>query len=97
MAEVKKESDKSAASPKVKVIADDCAVAFHYKLCEVMKDGSHGPWLEESAEDQPLWYLHGHKNVISGLEAALTGKKVGDKIDITLAPEDAYGERQSNA
>ncbi len=84
-----------ASSPLA--IADDCAVAFHYKLCEVLPNGEHGPWLEQSAGDRPLWYLHGHANVISGLEAALTGKKVGDKIEITLSPEQAYGERRSNS
>ncbi len=97
MADVKKEIEKSVTPTKAMIIADDCAVAFHYKLCEVSKDGSHGPWLEQSSGDRPLWYLHGHKNVIPGLESALTGKKVGDKIEITLAPQDAYGERQSNS
>ncbi len=97
MAEVKKETDKITTPTTTMVIADDCAVAFHYKLCEVTKDGSHGPWLEQSTGDNPLWYLHGHKNVIPGLEAELTGKKVGDKIEITLAPQDAYGERHSNS
>ncbi|MCB1665114.1 MAG: peptidylprolyl isomerase [Pseudomonadales bacterium] len=78
-------------------IADDCAVAFHYKLCEVSQDGEKGPWLEQSSGDHPLWYLHGHANVIPGLESALTGKQVGDTISITLPPEQAYGERRVNA
>lgn len=78
-------------------VADDCAVAFHYKLAEVNQEGTVGPWLERSSPDQPLWYLHGHANVISGLEEAMTGKVVGDKIAITLTPDQAYGERQSNS
>lgn len=97
MSEVAKKAVKGAKSMKVMLIADDCAVAFHYKLCEVIKDGTHGPWLEQSTGDRPLWYLHGHKNVIPGLETALTGKQVGDEIEITLAPEQAYGQRQSNS
>lgn len=78
-------------------VAADCAVAFHYKLCEVNKEGEKGPWLEQSSEERPLWYLHGYSNVIPGLEVALSGKSVGDKISITLPPEQAYGERRSNS
>lgn len=97
MSEVEKIAEKAPQAAKAMTIADDCAVAFHYKLCEVTADGSHGPWLEESSGDKPLWYLHGHKNVIPGLESALTGKQQGDKIEITLAPDQAYGERHSNS
>jgi len=97
MSEVEKKAKEATKPVKAMPIADDCAVAFHYKLCEVTKDGSHGEWLEQSTGDNPLWYLHGHKNVIPGLELALTGKKVGDKIEITLEPKEAYGERQSNS
>lgn len=88
---------EKATEAAVMTVTDDCAVAFHYKLAEVSKEGEVGQWLERSSDDQPLWYLHGHANVISGLETAMTGKKVGDKIAITLAPEQAYGERQSNS
>lgn len=71
-------------------------VAFHYRLREVRPDGAVSPWLEESFGRQPLYYLHGHGNVIAGLEQALTGKKAGDAINITLPPELAYGPRTSN-
>lgn len=92
---VKKPVKKS--EPTTMVVTDDCAVAFHYKLAEVNKEGEIGPWLERSVDGKPLWYLHGHANVISGLEAAMEGKTVGDSIAITLAPEQAYGERRSNS
>jgi FKBP-type peptidyl-prolyl cis-trans isomerase SlyD len=42
--------------------------------------------------DEPLEYLHGAENIVPGLEAALTGKKIGDKISVTIAPDDAYGD-----
>ena len=51
-----------------------------------------GNEIEEAPEDDPLYYLHGSDNIVPGLEAALTGKSVGDKMTVTLAPEDAYGE-----
>ena len=38
-------------------------------------------------------YLHGHKNIIPGLENALIGKGVEDELSVTVTPEEAYGER----
>lgn len=71
-------------------------VAFHYRLREIRPDGSASPWIEESFGRQPLLYLHGHGNVIAGLEQAMAGRKAGDAINITLPPELAYGLRTSN-
>ncbi|OFE13403.1 hypothetical protein PHACT_09845 [Pseudohongiella acticola] len=71
-------------------------VAFHYRLCEVRPDGNRSQWLEASFGRQPLLYLHGHGNVVPGLEQAMVGKKAGDRIEITLSPEQAYGPRTSN-
>ncbi len=41
----------------------------------------------------PLEYLHGHANIIPGLEKALDGFSVGDTLDIEFGPEDGYGPR----
>jgi len=71
-------------------------VAFHYRLCEVRPDGNRSQWLEASFGRQPLLYLHGHGNVVPGLEQAMAGKRAGDRIEITLTPEQAYGPRTSN-
>jgi len=71
-------------------------VAFHYRLREIRPDGSASPWLEASFGRQPLLYLHGHGNVVPGLEQAMAGKKAADAFTITLEPEQAYGLRTSN-
>lgn len=42
--------------------------------------------------DDPMTYLHGGEEILPGLEIALTGKRVGDKVAVTLAPGDAYGD-----
>jgi FKBP-type peptidyl-prolyl cis-trans isomerase SlyD len=39
-------------------------------------------------------YLHGARNIIPGLENALTGKAAGDRFQVTIEPADAYGERK---
>ena len=44
----------------------------------------------------PLHYLHGHQNIVPGLEAALTGAAVGETRNVTVAPADGYGERDED-
>ncbi|WP_394243587.1 peptidylprolyl isomerase [Vibrio astriarenae] len=51
-----------------------------------------GVVVDQSTVDAPLDYLHGHNNLITGLEKELEGKVAGDKFTATVAPEDAYGE-----
>lgn len=47
----------------------------------------------DASNGNPLAYLHGHSNLIPGLEAELEGKTVGDKFKATIPAADAYGER----
>lgn len=51
-----------------------------------------GVVVDQSTVEAPLEYLHGHNNLITGLERELEGKVIGDKFSATIAPEDAYGE-----
>ena len=67
-------------------IADNTAVSIHYTLTN-----DQGEVLDSSDGGDALVYLHGSGNIISGLEAALLGKKVGDKFNVRIEPEDAYG------
>lgn len=68
-------------------ITDKTAVSFHYTL-----SNPSGEQLDSSRGEEPLLYLHGAGNIISGLEAALSGKSVGDTFSVTIPPADAYGE-----
>ena len=43
-------------------------------------------------KDEPMEYLHGWDNIVPGLEKALEGKAVGHQFDVTVPPEDAYGD-----
>ena len=58
----------------------------------VLRDSS-GKVLDSSAEDTPLEYLHGHGNIIPGLEDELDGKRVGARVTAIIPPKDAYGVR----
>lgn len=52
---------------------------------------SEGDELDSSSGSGPLVYLHGAGNIIPGLEDALTGKTVGDHLNVSISPEKAYG------
>lgn len=69
-------------------IAKNKVVSIDYKLTD-----KSGKVLDSSEGGEPLAYIHGAKNIIPGLEAALDGKRSGDKISVTIEPKDAYGER----
>ena len=43
-------------------------------------------------KSEPLAYLHGCNDLIQGLENALEGRSLGDKVTVTLQPEDAFGD-----
>jgi FKBP-type peptidyl-prolyl cis-trans isomerase SlyD len=69
-------------------IADDVVVSMQYKLW--LDDADE--LIEETETDEPLMYLHGHQNIIPGLEAALAGRAVGEKLTVVVNPDEAYGE-----
>jgi FKBP-type peptidyl-prolyl cis-trans isomerase SlyD len=62
-------------------------VTIHYTLTD-----KAGEILDTSSGQDPLSYLHGRGNIIIGLERALEGKKTGEKLRVTIAPKDGYGE-----
>jgi len=45
---------------------------------------------------EPMVYLHGHENIISGLEKALEGKTAGDSFKVMVHAAEAYGEWDGN-
>jgi FKBP-type peptidyl-prolyl cis-trans isomerase SlyD len=76
----------------IMAIAKDTVVQFHYTL----KDAD-GTVIEASHGNEPMAYLHGHGNIIPGLEDAMAGKEAGDEFTATVAPENAYGQRDETA
>lgn len=72
-------------------IAKDRVVAITYTL----KDDD-GKILDSNQGKQPLFYLHGHGNLVPGLEKALLGKAAGDKIETVVPPEEGYGSRDES-
>jgi FKBP-type peptidyl-prolyl cis-trans isomerase SlyD len=74
------------------IIEKDVVVQFSYTLSD-----TDNQQLEASDDNVPMAYLHGHNNLLSGLERAMEGKKAGDSFKVTLEPADAYGEIKGNS
>lgn len=43
-------------------------------------------------ESDSVTYIHGHNNILPGMERALEGKGPGDVVHAQLRPSDAFGE-----
>ena len=70
-------------------IAKNSVVTLHYKMYD-----SEGKLLDETSE--PISYLHGgYDNILPLVEEALHGKKIGDSVEVTMEPEDAFGDYES--
>jgi FKBP-type peptidyl-prolyl cis-trans isomerase SlyD len=69
----------------------DKVVTFHYHLTD--PDGSA---IDSSLEREPLVILFGHGAIIPGLEQALAGHVAGDRFDVIVPPDQAYGVRRDD-
>lgn len=68
-------------------IANNTAVSIHYTLTN-----DAGEEIDSTGGGEPLVYLHGSGNIIVGLEKALHNRNVGEKFNVRIEAEDAYGE-----
>ncbi|MGK0674620.1 MAG: peptidylprolyl isomerase [Halothiobacillaceae bacterium] len=69
-------------------ISKDKVVYIHFTLRD-----EAGEVLHSNVGGDPIPYLHGHGNLIPGLERALEGRASGERIEVTIPPAEAYGER----
>lgn len=72
-------------------VANDLVVSLAYQV-----RSEDGVLVDESTVSAPLDYLHGRGSLISGLENALTGREVGEKFNVEVASDDAYGQYDEN-
>jgi FKBP-type peptidyl-prolyl cis-trans isomerase SlyD len=72
-------------------IEDNSVVRFHYTVSE-----AGGTELESSRQGEPIAILVGHGNIVPGLEKAMRGHEAGDKFNVSVGPEEGYGERRDN-
>ncbi len=62
---------------------------MHYAVSD-----SEDTLIDSSYDHKPLAIIHGTGYLIPGLESALAGHKAGDKFDVEVAAEQAYGQRE---
>lgn len=68
-------------------IAPNDVVTIHYTL----RDDSDTV-IDRSLADEPLAYLHGHGNIIPGLERELAGRSAGERLTVRISAAEGYGE-----
>lgn len=76
---------------EITTVADDLVVAIEYTLTV------DGEMIDTSEGEGPLEYLHGHANIIPGLEKELDGMSVGESKKVEVSPEEGYGELDDEA
>lgn len=67
-------------------IAKDMVVSLHYTLTL-----DNGEEVDSTSAEEPLYYLHGHENILPALEKKLAGHKIGKKLKVIIPAEEAYG------
>ncbi|MBC8953887.1 peptidylprolyl isomerase [Xenorhabdus sp. PB62.4] len=72
-------------------VAKDLVVSLAYQVRT-----EDGVLVDESPVSAPLDYLHGHGSLISGLEKALEGREAGERFDVSVEADDAYGQYDEN-
>jgi FKBP-type peptidyl-prolyl cis-trans isomerase SlyD len=76
--------------PGVKIVRDR-VVCMDYTI----RLGS-GQVVESSLGAERLTYLHGHKQIVPGVEHAIEGLESGSTLEIVVPPEEAYGQRDAS-
>lgn len=72
-------------------ITQDMAVAFDFTLTD-----EEGKVLDTSRGKYPFEYLHGYRQIVTGLEAALASRVAGESFEVDVPPEQGYGLRDES-
>ena len=72
-------------------VQNDLVVSMEYTL------HVDGKVFDSSEGQEPLEFLAGASNIITGLEREMIGMKIGESKDVVVSPEDGYGEMEEDA
>jgi FKBP-type peptidyl-prolyl cis-trans isomerase SlyD len=72
-------------------IGTDTVVTLSYVVFD-----EHGDAVDRATEAEPLTYVHGYAQIVPGLERALTGLHAGDRREVMVEPEEAFGEHEDS-
>lgn len=82
-------TNRKSKTESIMQIKAGTVVSIDYTLTE-----DEGAVIDQSQPGNPLTYLHGHRNIIPGLENALAGKQSGDDVTVSVSPAEGYGEHR---
>lgn len=68
-------------------IVKGSVVTLNYEL-----KNEQGEIIDSSKNNGPMVYIQGGEDILQGIEDAVAGLKVNDKVSVTIQPDDAYGE-----
>src|SRR5512135_1410851 len=51
-----------------------------------------GEEVDSCGEDDPLLFIQGQHNIVTGLENQIYGMKIGDRKHVTVSPMEGYGD-----
>lgn len=71
-------------------ITKNTVVKMHYAVSD-----NEDTLIDSSYDHQPLEMIQGTGYMIQGLETALEGHTTGDKFEVEVAADDAYGQRHN--
>ena len=66
----------------------DRVVRLHYDLTD-----PSGTQLGSTRDTEPHALLYGHQGILPGIDRALAGRQSGDRFQLVLGPEEAFGLR----
>lgn len=72
-------------------IAKNNVVVMHYAVSD-----SEGTLIDSSYDDKPMAIIQGVRYLIPGLDDALIDHQVGDKFEVAVSCDQAYGERHDD-
>lgn len=72
-------------------IAENKVAVIHYAVSD-----SEGTLIDSSYDHAPLSVIYGTGYLIPGLEDALKGHQAGDKFEVDVPADDAYGHRNDS-
>ncbi len=72
-------------------ITQHAVVGIEYTLTD-----DQGAVLDTSQGREPLYFLQGVGQIISGLEEALEGRTIGEQFSVAIPPEKGYGLRNDS-
>ena len=76
---------------KDEIVKNNLVVSIDYTLTV------NGEIVDSSDSREPLIFLHGHGNIIPGLEKEILGMKIGESKKVLITPKDGYGEFDEEA